>query len=343
MASLISLPLELRENIYEYVLTAPIATAPPDVDIADELLVGRETFIGLTWETEVRYIKYINPPPPACAALLLLNRQIHNEVKSVLRRMAGKIDYDIDIIVADQAELLPTWISIPALSSRVRSVKATFRIAGDFHLKKSRVRKFNRGFVGTPPYINWEFYNVLHRFLFLGPVGRYSGPGQDYYNGRGQDIRKDRQVILDHLEIEVLTPTHIDPKRLRPASYRRFYQQSEPGMEKPKRNYVLSPDYLTNFICDRIGFLLGMSYHALGYGDILYERIGSIRILQDGVEKRYWDLGDCLPQLTFDKPGSSREPLFADFMNKIPIVRRNNGLSVTSSLATGKESVAASG
>jgi hypothetical protein len=246
MSHLASLPRELRENIYKHVLIAPVAAVPPDIDVADELLIDHEAFIGLTWESQVRYIKYATPPSPACISLLLLNRQIHNEVKSVLRQMNGKIDYDIDIIMADQAELLPTWIRLPALSSRVRSVKATFRIAGDFHLKESRARKSNRGFrTGSPLPIIWAFYNVLHRFLVLGPVGRYSGLGQAYYNGRGHDIRKDRQVILDYLEIEVLTPPHVDPKRLKPPPSRRRYDHSEPGMEKPTVNDVLSPDYLS--------------------------------------------------------------------------------------------------
>jgi hypothetical protein len=341
MSFLGSLPLELREDIYEHVLIAPLASAPPDVDVADELLIGRETFCGFSWETQgLRDIKYTKPPSPACVALLLLSRQIHNEVKTVLRRMEGKIDYDIDIIVADQAELLPTWTRIPVLSSRVRSVKATFRIAGDYHLKESRLRRTSRGFhAGTPPYINWAFYNILHRLLLIGPVGKYIGPGQAYWNGSGQDLRKDRQVILDHLEMEVLTPPHIDPKRLRPARSRRRFDESKPGMQKPTVKDVLSPGFLADFIRDRTEFLLSMGTHALGYGDILYERIGSIRLLQDGVEKRHWELGNCLSELTFDKPGSSKEPLFAEFMARIPEVRKENGLSVAPNLATSKESL----
>jgi hypothetical protein len=334
MSTLDLLPLELREKIYEQVLIAPLAAAPPDVDVADELLIDREAYVGFTPYSEVRYIKYTKPPSPACVALLLLNHQIHKEVKAVLRRMGGKIDYDIDIIIVDQAELLPTWTRLPVLSSRVRSVKATFRIAGDFHLKESRSRKYSyrgfRGGDGGPNAIVWAFYNVLHRFLVLGPVGKY--------NGEGQDNRQDREIIIDHLEIEVLTPPHIDPKRFKPPRTRRRYEESEPGFEKPTVNDVLSPDYLADFICNQIGYLLGLSYHTLSYGDILYERIGSIRILQDSVEKRHWELGDRLSKLTFSDPGSSREPLFAALMTRIPEVRRKNGLSVEPNSATGKES-----
>jgi hypothetical protein len=326
MSAYHSLPFELRENVYKHVLIAPLAVAiPPDVDATDELLIDREDYSSSSQERHVQYIKYlIKPPPSACVALLLLNHQTHEEVKSVLRRMEGEIDYDIDIVVADQAVLFPTWTRLPVLSRRIRSVKATFRIAGDFHLNENRYRgNPYRGFRagdGAPPAIVWAFYNILHRFLVCGPVGR------DNSNG------KDRKIILDQLEMEVLTPPHIEVERFKGPNSCRHYNRSGLGSEMLVANDILAPDYLANFIRREIRFLLGMGYHALGYGDILYERIGSVRILQDGVEKGLWELGDLLPTLKFNEPGSSREPIFAQWRAKIPEVRMKNGLSVPSDL-----------
>ncbi|KAF2427831.1 hypothetical protein EJ08DRAFT_651237 [Tothia fuscella] len=184
MSILNKLPLELREDIYKHVLIAPLVVAiPPDVDTTDDLLIDRENH-GPSWKS--KYISYlIEPPRSACISLLLLNRQIHEEVKSVLRCMEGDIDYDIDIVVADQGVLIPTWTRLSMLSRRVRSVKTTFRIAGN----------------GGPPIIAWAFYYLLRRFLVLGPMARSKGDGAAN--------RKDRVVIINHLEMEIVTPPHI--------------------------------------------------------------------------------------------------------------------------------------
>jgi hypothetical protein len=82
-----------------------------------------------------------------------------------------------------------------------------------------------------------------------------------------------------------------------------------------------------------------MGYHALGYGDILYERIGSIRIMQDGVDKRNWELGGLLPKLRFDRPRTSKEPIFVEWTNKALKIRMKNGLPVSPDLVMGMESM----
>ncbi|ORX97496.1 hypothetical protein BCR34DRAFT_577868 [Clohesyomyces aquaticus] len=68
--------------------------------------------------------------------LLLVNRQLHDETLSNFNVFPDLCSYDLNIIVLDEILLLPTWLRVPALTTRVDTVCATIRISSSFDRNK---------------------------------------------------------------------------------------------------------------------------------------------------------------------------------------------------------------
>ena len=87
------------------------------------------------------------------------------------------------------SRLWPTWLCVPELTTGVENVHATFRIIGT---SKDHGSGFTGG-CGGPPLITWSFYNLLERFLKVGPLGLQK-----------KDI--DKRISIKTLEIDIQTP-----------------------------------------------------------------------------------------------------------------------------------------
>jgi hypothetical protein len=99
--------------------------------------------------------------------VLLVNRQLHAEALATLDVLPTKHCYTLDIMLVDERELWPTWLSVPALTTRVDKVYAAFRIIGT---SKGQRSGFTGGDGGLPM-ITWCFYSILERFFRAGPKG----------------------------------------------------------------------------------------------------------------------------------------------------------------------------
>jgi len=90
------------------------------------------------------HVRYEAGRPKANAtSLLLISRQISKQTTSALARLFPRgIDYKLDIMLAEEQELWPTWLSVPAVTKQVGALGVSFQIFG--------VRKFSRdaGFRG---------------------------------------------------------------------------------------------------------------------------------------------------------------------------------------------------
>jgi hypothetical protein len=220
----------------------------------------------------------------------------------------------LDVMIVDERELWPTWLSVPALTTRVDKVHAAFRLVG---INQGQRSAFQIG-CGGPPMITWCFYSILERFLRVGAKGP-------------QSKKHDELVSIKLLEIDVRTsdvaPEMLAPKdTCGPDKLRRLRKES--GID-----YLMHPGYLVNFICGDIERLLQMCCHTAEFGGILFERIGTIKLMLDGEIHQEWELAKLLASVRFSDsfgnvPRESRVEVFEEWKTGTYKKRIHFGLPV---------------
>ena len=294
MASLLGIPRELRDNIIELVL---LFTHTP-LDYPGAALQHRVPLIDIdyrSWEYGPCNNLYEKQDfVPTSLPLLLVNRQLYAETRAALQRLPEGHSYLLDVMLVDEAELWPTWLSVPVLVDRVDSVLAKFRIFGnqqnDYH------SVLDPG-DASPLQLVWCFYCLLERFLRRGPVGQ-----------RRMRLA-DRNITIKTLTLDFLSPSD-STMRLRSTNEYRQWLKSRSKLrglwEQPDGNNSvvpsdMHPEWLMDFVSDYICMLLGMDYHMELYGKILYERVGVIRVCVDGKLETEYNLAEMLAKLRFDR------------------------------------------
>jgi hypothetical protein len=122
MASLLTIPREIRDEIYGWALLDTLASSRSrDLQRERKRITyspdDPETIFG---EGSVRYPVHTSLPPTH--ALLHTTRQLRNEFLDTVKRL-GKLKYKVDLIHReDKGILVPTWISIPCLPCFVNKV-----------------------------------------------------------------------------------------------------------------------------------------------------------------------------------------------------------------------------
>jgi hypothetical protein len=246
-------------------------------------------------------------------SLLLLNHQLQKETQDLIQLLPTK-SYVLDVIIAEEEKLWVTWLYAPVLSTRVDRVYTAIRTMGNYtkghHL-------FERG-DGGPPKIVWSLYSLIERGVRAGPVGR-------------RTRKADKKISIKELVIDVRTPdvphSEILPREIGTSlRRRRFYK--EYGSD-----CVLNPDCVLDLVTSDIGILLRMCYHTASYGSLLYERIGSIKVLMDGKLHKEWDLAKCLAEVKFcdsfgHYPREQRAEVFAKWKLNAHQARIKFGLPV---------------
>lgn len=274
MLSFLDLPRELRDKILGLVIATPMSPPPSPADAGDRTEVDVPGMRSSAGGKSVKYPRRFNRVDSI--PTLLVNHQLHNDTLNAIDRLPTKHSYEVDVMLVDEGELWPTWLSVPAISSHADKIAATFRIFG---VNRRRRGGFQLG-NGGPPAITWAFYNALQRLLLFGPIGFKM-------NVKYMDFS------IKRLELNVLTPEG----PVLPKDSKRH--ESRP-VEDATANHVMHPEYLAEYITRDIRRLLGMSYHFASYGGILYERIGEIVIMVDGEMYREWDLAKHLFELKFN-------------------------------------------
>ncbi|MCJ1295920.1 hypothetical protein MMC34_007485 [Xylographa carneopallida] len=324
MPSLLDLPVELRFQIIELVLCH--SRAPPlDPATTSQNRVTLDDLDSTSWSYGPQHNMYEpDGVTTSSLSLLLTNHQLWAETQSALQRLPARFSYYLDAMLVNERELWPTWLSVPALRTRLDNVAVTVRICGTKdHPGRS---EFVHG-DGSPPQIVWCFYSLMERFLTYGPVGERKLGSQD------------RGITVNLMTLNIVSPPDSEPTMNEPVpSYADWYQSRLRDVDnKTSPTSIIRAEWLAKFLRSYLGHLLAMSYHTARYGMILYERIGIIRLCADGVLTHEYDLCTLLADIrhndastTFGDiwPRENRVPFFWAWKKKALRKRKEAGLPV---------------
>lgn len=275
---LLDIPVEIREQILNDYLDTYRAEAP---------LNPASSFHGRQSHSydHVFYTKTQNP----ALSVLLVNKQLHVEMKDVLRhKRSQKGNYELDIMYVKDSGLWPTWLSVPTLTTDIDTIHATFRLFNlpDNIPKEMKYRNMWLGGDGGPPSGVWVFYKMFTRFL-----EQNIGPWPCRIEEEAQSITVQRLVL------DVVTPAEPDILPLASTSRRPTVDYMGRFFLKAENESTPAVRIFANFIRREIGALLCMGYHTTGYGEMLHERFGTIEIRVNGEEYHKWDLSDVFARL----------------------------------------------
>ncbi|OQE16496.1 hypothetical protein PENFLA_c027G03680 [Penicillium flavigenum] len=280
MASFINLPTELRLIIIRHTLHHRRESPPtPSTSNRDHI----EDFkpVAESWQLGgcgVYYEESHKHCPTNCLPLLLTNRQISAETKSVLSRM--ETDYVLDISVLNDIYLFPTWITVPRLSHRVNHLRAEVRLFG--HIITDKAARTQMGDGGRNG-IHFAFHQILQRFLMYGPVGEKKGRDNDGYENKNISVRV---LELDFTSAEEAFP--FPPEKFDWRDYnRQLIGHGKLEGYKPR------PEWMARWICKWIRRILAMDSYGMIYGSMIYENVGTLRVLADGILIEELDLSHC--------------------------------------------------
>ncbi|KAE9365073.1 hypothetical protein N431DRAFT_430617 [Stipitochalara longipes BDJ] len=294
MPSLLTLPRELLHKVLELVISSFIP-APQDISDASNRATLRDFHIDRRYNNFhqgcVLYIEHTKQPDTT--SLLLVSRQLYIETLAVLRILPTKHSYILDVIIGEEKNLWPTWLYVPELTTRVDKVYTTFRSIGFPTKRNSLFLGGDRG----PPRLTWALYNLIERFLRVGPVGRQPG-------------RNDKHISIKELVIDVLTPD-VPPEMIAPAKITPFgggvLRQRRRGnySAEDEPQVMRHPKSTAAYICSNLRTLLCGAQEIMGdYGCLVYERIGTIKVLVDGEPfsevRAEWDLAEDLAKMRYN-------------------------------------------
>jgi hypothetical protein len=295
MATLTSIPRELRDQILADVIQSHQNTRPALDQTFEQLIQNREILKTPTlqsWCTTV-----LNTPEsvtPNATGLLLVNHQLRTETLETIERLNARI-IDLDVIILDEILPLPTWLHVPTSSTTLDKMTATLRISGCYDERKDKPYKSSdydpsicvyakygyykgfRGGCGAGPAMDWQTYSILERFIKAGPVGQVD------------EEHTHRHMSIKSLVINVETPPDVDETRLGEP---RSMNYADPDDGELTR---LDPTYLVSAINLKMDWLLrGGSFEWFSYGQILYEHVDTIKIQRDGKEVDVFDVAQRL-------------------------------------------------
>jgi hypothetical protein len=259
-----NLPQELRDKILTLAIEAPLS--PPHTPAPNE-----------DHQSSIDKYTLLHGGIKAMPTLLV-NSQLHRETMAAINRLRTKHCYDLDVMIVNEEELWPTWLSVPSVTNEVEKVRATFRYFGTAN---QGVASFKEG-CGGPPMITWAFYDLLTRFI-LGIPG-------DWYTPSADKILK-HDVSIKLLELDVRSPdmpANMIAPHVNYGSLQRLRKDN--GVE-----YLMNPAFLATYIETHLWSLL--ECHTAEYGRMLYERIGTIKVYLDGELLKEWNIGNLLATL----------------------------------------------
>ncbi|KAE8407358.1 hypothetical protein BDV37DRAFT_240882 [Aspergillus pseudonomiae] len=300
MLSLLDLPLELRELIIELVLNSQ--RMPP----AAPSQSNRGDFRDIkyrAWRHDIYYERRQSHCPNNASGLILTNHQLSEETLAALDRISST-PYILDLSVLHEVELYPTWLSVPRLTHRVSTLLVNVRLFG--HILS---RAAARSQVGAGGHLGfqWSFYALLERFLRYGPVDektsrREVGPSSASPMYADRDVTV-KTLVLDFQSAESelsFPPDEVDYPWWRDRHHLRDpLPGTQTGVAFELSNHKARPEWFAKYLLGYIYGLLGMGYHTAEYGKILYERIGTIKVLVNGEPNAEIDLAGPLARLHF--------------------------------------------
>ncbi|TQN70677.1 hypothetical protein CSHISOI_04764 [Colletotrichum shisoi] len=306
---LLSIPREIRDLILDEVVFLPDRPPPLNPSVSQDRKRREYNGQGFFDGHDIWVEKQIRAPPSGSPnnAILLVNRQLHCEAKTLLASKGTHCR--LDVMYVKECGLWPTWLAVPRSTRHADSVHVQFRIfdpPADVNPDWKNEQQF-RGGDGGPPFIVWNFYAMLSGYLRYGPTA-FSSVVADPSN-----------FTIKRLVLDVLPPPPEEKhdrlvsgsRARRPAALDLFERFNTLVMDAEKRERkgitwprppegkesLIPAEKLAFFMCCQIGGLLSMYRDWADFGAVLYEGIGSIEIRVNGEPRRYFDLDDMLDGL----------------------------------------------
>jgi len=153
---------------------------------------------------------------------------------------------------------------------------------------------------GGPSPLTLHFFDVLDRFLQLGPVGPQLQPVS-------------REISINTLDLNFVSAAN--PDDMFPEAFPRFgmsvsFPRYEHRPTKPDGSgYLMRPETLYLWLDYYIDRSLGLEWDGVHYGKLLYQRIGRIRYLVDGKLQSEIDIAARFEKLTMMRTAWKIYPL----------------------------------
>ncbi|KAF3479786.1 uncharacterized protein GIQ15_06762 [Arthroderma uncinatum] len=324
--SILSLPRELRDIIVDIVLTSTVSmpTKPAATEKRDGPTSGAE-------EHREAKEEYTTTSLP----LLLVNRQFYAETKDAIgkfleedelqnrpiwgtRRKRRELTYKFDIMLVNDTYVWPSRVCVPFLARRVDNVDVTIQAFGTAPVTRetlSGVNAFKSDMGATE--VQWSFYRLLVYLLRHGPRREMWTQRRPLQNksikGGLRPTSPNNNTAIGVLTIDFQKSTDniatddIFDNWTESEEYYSFAEwkscRGNPFQEKgweDVHRIVVRPQWLKRYLVSRLMYMLSMNYHAAEYSSILYETIGSIKILLDGVFQTEVHLAEKLAALRYD-------------------------------------------
>ncbi|KAK0125664.1 hypothetical protein ONS95_000333 [Cadophora gregata] len=289
MSLLLQIPRELRDKILEFVISCTVIAPPSSPNDHD----GRQSLKDTFWMANSGVL-YQKDTQMRGIPTLAINRQIRTETLDVmtLMQLPSLRSYKLDVMIVEEWELWPTWLYVPTTTTRVEEVRATFRIFG----VTPRRRSGYCGGDGGPPSLVWTFLNLIGRFLHVGPVSK-------------REKVYDKHIKIRHLILDFLTPDGPEEMIAPAMNHDRFrLLRKRTGIK-----YLKNPRSVLTFVKDYLGYLRGDS----DFGSKLYERVGKVTLMLDGVVVHESTATECILRDNADKAVASPSRLPLDTLEPV--------------------------
>ncbi|KAH7419690.1 hypothetical protein BKA64DRAFT_651414 [Cadophora sp. MPI-SDFR-AT-0126] len=272
-ATLLGIPQELRDKILAMLIPClkPAPTHQGDPD-------SRE-YLNDTPSIHQTLVKYLTTiPVPDGIPTLKVNKQLRDETLALMQhlKLPSARSYRLDVMLIDGEELMPTWLYVPCLTTRVEELVANLRDLGPF---SHRYGRGFRGGDGGPPWMVWCFHSLLIRFLEAGPLGR-------------QENRIDRGVSVQSVVLDIKTPA-VQPGMIAtvenstPGRLRRMNRETGPKI-------FMHPMFILGFVRRWINFISGSRSYG---GELIHTRVGILKLMLDGVLVEEYDVSEWLADM----------------------------------------------
>lgn len=294
-----TIPPELRDQILRDVLFPP-EHEPPDSPAVSQDRV-RRVYSGDTVDYRDGHDIWVPRTPVAAAephwrAVLLVNRQLHDEGSALLARAAERRSlHRLDVMYVKECGLWPTWLSVvpPRAARHIDTLHVQFRIfdpPDDVDPARRNPHQFVTRNVGGEPLAVWNFFALLSDYISHGPTAfeRHVGPPSPHTVKR---------LILD---VAVPPPGTVDdnigfsrdsPQTIVLEAFEKnVISQHWPRPPGGQTNRMVA-EKMAYLVAGKIGALLSMYED---YGAPLYEHIGSIDICVHGESRRLFDLDELM-------------------------------------------------
>ncbi|XTI89450.1 hypothetical protein V2W45_1402670 [Cenococcum geophilum] len=254
-------PRELRDAIYKVILLTPLSPpfSPEECRTArSHYSIGRPNDSANIGYECVGYLL----PRISSSALLLVNHQIHSEVREILDGLIARKElvYKLDCMVENVGRLYATPLLIPVITSWVNKIEIDIRFFGDYQLQ--------RGCAAL-----WRFSLVcfLNRFLTQGP--------NLFFPPKNPEQSK---IYVNTIALNFLTLPEV-PEWMKSSTL--FVRPGEETLEKPKGR-----EAGLRMVEREMHAVIDPPPMMLRENGIICEHVYCIKSLDDGKTRREWDM-----------------------------------------------------